>query len=190
MWAACVEEWNGICLVLILSLYSLSPPNTSMLFLYMVTHKWKTSCCHPHSDNCWRERESERGRKREREVWKWSDVFWQFGIWDWKRGGIIALIMEGRENIAQHNIQILFFPLLSTHFLRQSNHHSLYPHVNTSRITGHPHRQGMGMQLCMCLVCYSYVIIIYDIVQYYSLTWWARQMHVCDKSTIYELLRH
>lgn len=60
------------------------------------------------------ERKKERERKSEEVVWTWCDVFWQFGIWDWKHGGIIVLIMEGREKTGKHNMDIPFFPLLST----------------------------------------------------------------------------
>lgn len=83
-------------------------------FFSMVTHKLNTLCCHASCYSFWREGErwageKERLREREREVWMWSDAFWQFGIWNWKRRGIIVLIMEGRENCkAQHEHPILF----------------------------------------------------------------------------------
>lgn len=87
------------------------------------TDEWNTFCLLERSYSCWREGrgQSERAREREREVWMWSDVLWQFGIWNWKRGGIIVLIMEGREKIGKHNMDILFFLLLSTHLLTQSS---------------------------------------------------------------------
>lgn len=38
----------------------------------------------------------------------WADLFWQLGICNWKSGGIIVLIMQGRGKIGKHNMDIHF----------------------------------------------------------------------------------
>ena len=112
-----------------------------------------------------REKEREREREREGEVWMWSDVFWQFGIWNWKRGGIIVLIMERREKNrkAQHGHPIcstfvntfprtvrplrLSLSLSLSLSLALSLSRSLQTNRGRISSSGRPCRQGLGTQL-------------------------------------------